>query len=132
MCKEAGCFAWLKVTYSQPVSTPYELNVTTRGLALSTRCPQNVREARPADANEARLSCDASSFELATPDDAKGTSPYGDNPADADPISLSVTIRPLSSGSPASKGRVQVPITHIERPNGPECTPTCYGREATV
>lgn len=132
MCKEAGCYGWLKVTYSRPVSTPYDLNVTTRGLTLSTHCPQNVREARAVGANEARLGCDATSFELATRDDAKGTSPYGDNPADADPVSLNVTIHPLSSDSPPLKGQVQVHIAHVERPNGPECTPTCYGREATL
>lgn len=131
-CKEMGCFSWARVTYSQPVSTPYDLTVSTRGLTLSAHCPQSRREATPIGSQEAQLGCDGSSFELSVAHDQVGTGRYGDNARDADPISFLVTVTPRSPHLPSRKGEAQVRIRNRGRPNGPECSPICYGRGGTV
>lgn len=131
-CKEMGCFSWARVTYSQPVSVPYDLTISTRGLALSTHCPQPRREATPVGSQEAQLGCDGSSFEVSVAHDHVGTGRYGENTRDADPISFKVTVTPRSPNLPPLKGEALVRIRNTGRPNGPDCSPICYGRGGTV
>lgn len=131
-CKEMGCFGWIRVEYSQPVSTPYDLTVSIRGLTLTARCPQVRREAAAVGSQEAQLECDASSFELSVANDREGTGRYGDNARDADPISLSVSVTPGSPNLPLLKGEVQVRIRPAEPVNGPGCPPICHGRNGVA
>lgn len=131
-CKEAGCFAWTKVTYSTPVPGPYELTVSTQGLTASARCPQPLQQAPTQGAQQARLGCTESSFELSVASTPAGTGRYGSNPVDADPITFRVTVTPLDPGGTPWTGVAHARITGTERPNGPECLPTCYGRSGTL
>lgn len=131
-CKEGGCDGWTKVTYAHPIQGPYELRISTGGLAVSTRCPQSLQGAQPVGAQQARLGCDEHSFEVAVVSSPDGATQYGSHAADADPIEFHVEVTPLAPGSAASVGDAQVQIVHTLQPNGPECSPTCRGREGRV
>lgn len=128
-CKEAGCDGWTKVSYDQPISGPYALRVSTSGLSVSARCPLSLASAQPVGAQQARLGCDAHSFEVAVASGPDGATRYGSHAADADPIVFHVELTPQSADAGASVAEVQVHIVHTMQPNGPDCSPTCRSRE---
>lgn len=132
LCKEAGCAGWTKVTYARPIQGAYELRVSTRGLAVSTRCPQSLQGAQPVGAQQARLGCDEQSFEVAVARGPDGATKYGSHAPDADPIEFRIEVTPLLPGSVASVGEARVQIVETVQPNGPGCSPTCRGRQGRV
>lgn len=158
-CREAGCDAWTRVTYAHPIAGPYDLSVSTKGLTASTRCPQSLNTAQPSGVQGARLGCSEHFFEIAVDKELDGTSRYGDNAPDAEPIEFRVQVTPVADAAapgsaapgsaapgsaapgsaavapapaPASSGSVRASITSILQPNGPECVPICRSREGRV
>jgi len=130
-CKEAGCTAGARVTYQHRVSPNYELQVRTAGLALAAHCPQDARSATPVGPNSATLVCDESGFSVATANASNGAAtPYGSNPVDANALSFEVELK-RAEGPPIQR-TVQASLTHVERPNGPDCPSVCYSRQGTM
>ena len=130
-CKEAGCFAGAQVVYDQSLPTPYELTVRTAGLSLSAHCPVDARSSRPVAPNAATLVCDASGFTVSTANAANGSATqYGTNPVDANSLNFDVALS--RAGAAPIQRAVRVTLTHVERPNGPDCPSVCYSRQGTM
>lgn len=130
-CKEAGCTAGARVSYQHAVPSNYELQVRTTGLMLSAHCPQDARSAKPVGPNSATLICDESGFLVATANASNGAATaYGSNPVDATALSFEVELK-RADAAPIQR-TVQASLTHVDRPNGPDCPSVCYGRQGTM
>jgi len=130
-CKEAGCSAGAQVVYDRGFPTPYDLTVRTAGLTLSARCPLDARSSKPVAPNAATLVCDERGFLVSTANAANGSATrYGTNALDANALTFDVGLaRP---GAAPIQRAVRVTLTHVERPNGPDCPSVCYGRQGTM
>jgi len=81
--------------------------------------------------NSATLICDENGFMVATANASDGAAtPYGSNPVDAKALSFEVELKP-ADGPPIQR-TVRTSLTHVERPNGPDCPSVCYGRQGTM
>ena len=151
-CTLLSCDSRLTVQYAQPPQGPYTLAVSTTGFNATVSCPTSSRDgdtfvsldggyasledggAIPPDTTPTTLrivlaSCTTSGFELRW----DGDHSLGTNASDSAEIAVMATVTPSGSGAtPPTKGTASAMTSATNQPNGAECGPTCYTRQATL
>lgn len=118
VCTEIGCTSTAEVSYgSIVVDEPYQLIIDPNGATVTAIClGEEGDEPQPPE----WLSCDANGFTITG--------------SEADLLTVvSVTVAPVSSGEAVIADElVNLSTDEVNRPNGPDCEPTCYVRSGAV